>query len=106
MTDVRRDWDKPGYDNAADQKGTTVKLSNLDRINELRARLVTANNTLDKFKRVKTDLVPCVAYSDAGAFCRGADVELLPVPLSVAISAAERDVSKIVAELQQLGVTL
>lgn len=88
-----------------------MKLESLEDVQELRARLIDADDTLAAFKAAPGDTVPAVAMNvgmsspHAGRH-RRYTVDLLPVPKHVAISAAERARSKVVDQLRQLGVVV
>ncbi len=84
-----------------------MKLQDLERIAELRDELESANRVLSAFVQVQGDTVRVQARSIVvdGSYGRGGEtVDLLPVPKEVAVSAAQRAVSKVVDQLLQLGV--
>lgn len=81
-----------------------MKLKDFDRVRDLRDQLAHAEAVLEEFRKAPGPTVPATAYARDGSYARGASVALLPVAKEVAVSAAERARSKILAELQQLGV--
>lgn len=84
-----------------------MKLAALDRVAELRRELECAQSVLLDFEQHKEETVPAYAKTASGGdYGRGHRVALLPVKTSVAVSAAKRDVDKVIAELAQLGVTV
>lgn len=84
-----------------------MNLKDLDRTGQLRGKLVLARRTLDAFERFDGETVPSTAYIPRDPNQMGGlsgCVDLLPVPKSQAVSAAKREVSKIVEQLAHLGV--
>jgi hypothetical protein len=78
-----------------------MKLADIEKVRELEEALRRANSTLRTFEMVQGDTVQVFARADE---FRNAWAELLPVPKEVAVSAARRAVSKVIAQLAELGV--
>lgn len=80
-----------------------MNLSNIDRVRELSNELNHTREVLAAFERMPGDTVPACAHTSVGGY-RGHSVVLLPVAKSVAVSAAKREVSKVIEQLAHLGV--
>lgn len=83
-----------------------MKLSDLETVNDLKIQLRAVDEVLAAFQRVPGDTVAAYATSDRANYSRGYRVQLLPVPKSLAVSAALREREKVVARLAALGVTV
>lgn len=84
-----------------------MRLADIDTVQQLQSRLAHADALIAAFQKVLGATVPCYASSGTTEYGRNnASVALPPVPKEIAVSAAQRERSKIVAELQQLGVSV
>jgi hypothetical protein len=81
-----------------------MNLKDIDKVLELAGQLQLEREIAAKARAYPHDVVP--VESAASIAFRLIRVELPPVPKSVFVSAAERAVSKTIAELQQLGVVV
>lgn len=81
-----------------------MNLKDLDEVGELKRELEGWRRTLSAFEGAKGDTVPVQARVGSLDYGRGATVDLLPVPKQVAVSAAQRAVSKVIDQLRNLGV--
>lgn len=84
-----------------------MDLKDLELVGELKRDLEHADKALAAFEAEPGPTVTAVAATNR-AQRHGPiyEVELLPVDKAVAVSAAQRQRSKIVAQLQSLGVTV
>lgn len=80
-----------------------MELKDLELVTQLKSDLQQADQTLRAFENLPDG--PVQVYAEGSGYVR-ARVELLPVDKSVAVSAAQRKRSKVVAQLQSLGVTV
>lgn len=77
-----------------------MDLNDLEKVHDLRSGLGYALQTLRAFERVEGDTVRSFATANHQT------VVLLPILKEVAISAAKREVSKLIQQLSNLGVTV
>ncbi|MDB5975159.1 MAG: hypothetical protein JWR07_1919 [Nevskia sp.] len=85
-----------------------MNLNDFDKVSELRMELGRALKTLRLFETSTLEAIPTTAFlphGDCGSQ-PGSVVDLLPVPRSVVVSAAKREVDELVNELLQFGVTV
>lgn len=81
-----------------------MKATDIETVQEKLQALATQRKVLAAFEKAEGDTVPAFAQAQSCAFQRSVTVQLLPVPKELAVSAAQREVDKLVGELAMLGV--